>query len=274
MAYKLFKALVDYGEKFQGMKTVTLDGSEFEATAMVKFNAGPGDGTFNQSPYYIDSVAHISGFIVNSQCDGNKECFISHGWQSMRIAEKLDPAKTYRSYVKMQPVIGSKGVVAGDVYVFNTEDKVIGVVGGLKFQRLPRAVLNTFMKAPSKGAAPTKAAASAPAPAPATSRPAPVKKAAAIEVPKAKSAKKAAAPKPPKAPKVKAPASNMVTKCFDIIAQEIDCDQSELNDGVQWADLGVDSLLSLTISGRLREDLSWCLEEAPCRYDIIWAIGD
>jgi iterative type I PKS product template protein len=265
MAYKLFKALVDYGEKFQGMKTVTLDGDEFEATALIKFNAGPGDGTFNQSPYYIDSVAHISGFIVNSQCDGNKECFISHGWQSMRIAEKLDPAKTYRSYVKMQPVIGSKGVVAGDVYVFNTEDKVIGVVGGLKFQRLPRAVLNTFMKQPGKAAAPTKAAASAPAPAPVTSRPAPaakspVKKAATIEVPKTKPAKKAAAPKPPKAPKVKAPASNMVTKCFDIIAQEIDCDQSELNDGVQWADLGVDSLLSLTISGRLREDLDLEIE--------------
>jgi iterative type I PKS product template protein len=261
MAYKLFKALVDYGEKFQGMKTVTLDGEEFEATATIKFNAGPQDGTFNQSPYYIDSVAHISGFIVNSQCDPNKECFISHGWQSMRIAEKLDPAKTYRSYVKMQPVAGSKGVVAGDVYVFNSENKVIGLVGGLKFQRLPRAILNTFMKQPGKAAAPAKTTAPAPAISKTVPAKSPVKKPTAIEIPKAKPPKKAAAPKAPKAPKVKAPAaSNMVTKCFDIIAQEIDCDQSELNDGVQWADLGVDSLLSLTISGRLREDLDLEIE--------------
>ena len=267
MAYKLFKALVDYGEKFQGMKTVTLDGGEFEATATIKFNAGPADGKFNQSPYYIDSCAHISGFIVNSQCDPNKECFISHGWQSLRFSEKLDPAKTYKSYVKMQPVSGSKGVVAGDVYVFNSEDKVIGVVGGLKFQRLPRTVLSTFMKQPGKGAATAKT--SPPAPTTVASKPtpvakAPVQKPAAIEIPKAKPVKKATAPKPPKtpkAPKAKAPAaSNMVTKCFDIIAQEIDCDQSELNDGVQWADLGVDSLLSLTISGRLREDLDLEIE--------------
>ena len=82
----------------------------------------------------------------------------------LRIAEKLDPAKTYRSYVKMQPVTGSKGVVAGDVYVFNSEDRVIGVVGGLKFQRLPRTVLSTFMKQPGKAAAPARAAATARSP--------------------------------------------------------------------------------------------------------------
>src|SRR5437764_6412870 len=128
----------------------------------------------------------------------------------MRTAESVDPASTYRSYVTMPPVPGSKGVVAGDVYVFNSENKVIGVVGGLKFQRLPRTVLSTFMKQPGKAAAPAKAAASAsaPAPAPVASKPAPaakspVKKAATIEIPKAKPAKKAAAPKAPKAPKAK-----------------------------------------------------------------------
>ena len=32
-------------------------------------------------------------------------------------------------------------------------------------------------------------------------------------------------------------------------------DQSELNNDIQWADMGVDSLMSLTISGKFREDL-------------------
>jgi hypothetical protein len=61
--------------------------------------------------------------------------------------------------------------------------------------------------------------------------------------------------------------------------QEIDCDQSELNDGVQWADLGVESLLSLTISGRLREDLNLEIEStlfteyASAKYDTLSDAG-
>ena len=262
LAYRLFKALVDYGERFQGMRQVYIDGPGLEATSFIKFRAGPQDGTFMQSPYFIDTCAHLSGFIVNSQCDPAQECYISHGWGSMKFSEILQHDKEYKAYSKMLPVANSKGVVAGDVYIFNSQDEVIGVVGGLKFQRMPRKIMDTFLRQPNSGAsAAAKSKATAPAvskPAPVAAAKAPVKKPVAIEMPKPKQAK---APKPPKAPKAKASAaSTILSKCFDIIAQEIDCDQSELNDGVQWADLGVDSLLSLTIAGRLREDLDLEIE--------------
>lgn len=247
MAYKLFAALVDYGDKFQGMRDVILDGPELEACSHVKFQSGPQDGQFYISPFFIDSTAHLSGFICNSTTAPH-QVFISHGWESMRFAQKLEHDKEYDCYVKMQPVAGK--MVAGDVYVFDQDKQVVGVVGGLRFQCIPRTLLNTFLP-PAKGH-PSAVSAKA-APASASRKPAPL----SIPVPskptpmtKAKPAK--AAPQKSKA----APISGVQARIFDIIATEIAVDHSELADGIQWTDLGVDSLMSLTISGRLREEIN------------------
>lgn len=262
MAYKLFTALVDYSDIFQGMQSVVFDGPEFEATSTIKFRAGPNDGDFYFSPYFIDSACHLSGFTVNATVDRMEECYISHGWSSLRFLAPLEHDKQYFAYVKMQPVAGSK-MRAGDVYVFNSNKEVVGLAGGVRFQCIPRKLMDVMMpkpkaagaaKAGSPKVAPTKAA-------PAVKASSPVKAAAPthIDVP----APKVKAKKPAKVPKVKAPAppkaapssGSLVVRAFDIIAKEIDVDQSELNDDIQWADMGVDSLMSLTISGKFREDL-------------------
>jgi len=243
MAYKLFQALVNYSDRYQGMNDVIFDGPEKEATSRIKFRAGPQDGTFMQSPFLLDSVCHLSGFIANAAADSKNEVYISHAWESLRFAENLDHTKEYNTYVKMQPAGGK--MIAGDVYIFDSEKKVIGVVGGLKFQCIPRTLLNTFLP-PAGGSGPARARPQAKAPVPAAKKP------AAIEIPKM--TKKAA--KPVKAPKpAKAAASGMMGKAFDIIIAELNVEASELADAIQWADLGVDSLMALTISGRFREEL-------------------
>jgi iterative type I PKS product template protein len=243
MAYKLFQAMVNYSDKYQGMNDVILDGPEREATSHVKFRAGPQDGTFMQNPFFIDSVAHLSGFIANATADSKNEAYISHGWESMRFTETLDYTKEYNAYVKMQPAGGR--MVAGDVYIFNSEKKVIGVVGGLRFQCIPRKILNTFLPpADAPTSARPQVKASAPTPV--------VRKPTAIEIPPRtkKAAKPAKAPKP-----TKAASSGMMAKAFEIIIAELNVEPSELADAIQWADLGVDSLMALTISGRFREEL-------------------
>lgn len=259
MAYKLFGALVDYSETFQGMQSVVFDGPEFEATSNIRFRAGPNDGDFYFSPYFIDSACHLSGFTVNATVNPQAECYISHGWSSLRFTEPLQHDKQYYAYVKMQPVGGSK-MRAGDVYVFNADKEVVGVAGAVRFQCIPRKLMDVMMpkpKAVGKVASPTST----------TTRSVPAEKAhgqafaatpASVELP----APKVKAKKPTKVPKVKTPAppkpassGSLVSRAFDIIAREIDVDQSELNDDIQWADMGVDSLMSLTISGKFREDL-------------------
>ncbi|KAK5951062.1 polyketide synthase [Knufia fluminis] len=261
MAYKLFTALVDYSDKYQGMQSVLFDGPEFEAASTVKFRAGPEDGSFMVNPYYIDSLCHITGFTVNATVNPQDECYISHGWGSLRFAERPEHGKTYSAYVKMQPVAGSK-MRAGDVWIFNDKKEVIGLAGAVRFQCIPRKLMDVMMPKPkAAGKAPAVAAASSPvatrAPAPIVAAPAP----APVAAPKQK-VKKEKAPKPKKAPAAPKPAGSLAQKVFDVIAQEIDVAHDELVDNVQWADLGVDSLMSLTISGKLREDLDLEVESS------------
>ena len=234
MAYKLFGAFVEYDSKYRGMEEVILDSPELEATAHISFQTKESDGNFVCSPYWIDSLCHLAGFIVNANdaVDSSKQVYVSHGWESMRFAEPIEADKTYRSYVKMQPLPGN--MVAGDVYIFDG-DRIVGMCGSLKFQCIPRTLLNTFL--PPRGAAAQKT---------------PV---AAKAAPKAIAAKpmKKSAPAHVQIPKKSGPSTT--TLVLDIIASEVGVSVDELADGIDFANMGVDSLMSLSISGRIREEI-------------------
>lgn len=250
LAYKLFTALVDYSPRYRGMEEVILDSAECEATAKVRFQTTEQDGQFYFSPYHIDSLCHISGFIINGTdaVDSREKVFISHGWGSMRFAEIPDPKKEYRSYIRMQPAQGGK-VMIGDAYVFDG-DRLIGVTGDIKFQPIPRRVLNSVL--------PPRGAAAAGAPSPARAAPA----AATVRV-AANTAAKAAPPSkkkkesvtPSTIGKVNQRLKTVISAVMDILATEVGCALEELADNIAFTDLGVDSLMTLQVSGRIREEL-------------------
>ena len=257
MAYKLFKALVNYDPKYRAMAEVVMDGQTTEASAAIDFPTTSQDGDFWCAPYHIDGACHISGFIVNASdlLDSEQNVYVSHGWGAMKFSRPLIAGMKLRNYVRMQPQPGN--ISKGDVYVMEG-DEIIAVCEGIKFQQIPRRVLNTFLP-PNKGSAAAPVASapvairSAPAPAP-RAAPAPLKiapaqiKAAPAPTPKA-------APKPKKAAPVKKPAGGMVSKIMKILAKETEVDEAELVDDAHFENLGVDSLLSLTISAIFREDL-------------------
>ncbi|KAH8671177.1 polyketide synthase [Xylariales sp. PMI_506] len=243
LAYKLFAALVDYDKRYRGMETVILDSRTCEATAKVVFQTSPEDGTFHTAPYWIDSVCHISGFIVNGSdaVDSREQVFISHGWGSMRFAERLSSEKTYQTYIRMQNVKGSK-MMSGDAYVFDG-DRLIGICGDVRFQAIPRKILNIVL--PPQGAAAT-----APRIAP-KAIPAPAKSAAKISSKEKKQVTTANLPSVNK----KLAKNSVVAQIMDIVAKETGVSHDELADNIAFNDLGVDSLMGLTICGRLREEL-------------------
>lgn len=242
LAYKLFAALVDYDQKYRGMEEVILDSMKMEATSRVVFQSTEKDGTFKCSPFWIDSVAHISGFIVNGSdaVDSREKVYISHGWDSMKFAEPLSAEKTYRSYVRMQQ--RKDKTMAGDVYVFDG-DTIIGMVGGLAFQAIPRKVLNMFL--PPVGATAAVTAAK-PAPAPQEPR--------SSKASNSKTAKKTQVTKA-NITKVNRKLMSVTSQVMDILAVEVGVKIDELVDNIAFTDLGVDSLMALTVCGRLREEL-------------------
>lgn len=242
LAYKLFAALVDYDRRYRGMETVILDSAACEATAKIVFQTSPDDGVFHTAPYWIDSVCHISGFIVNGTdaVDSREHVYISHGWGSMRFAERLDATKPYQSYIRMQNIKGTK-MMSGDAYVFDGE-RLIGITGDVRFQAIPRKVLNVVL--PPQGAA-ASAAAVAPGRGIPVARP--------TKTP-TKEKKQVTAKNLPAVNK-KLTKGSIVIQVMDIVAKETGVGHDELADNIAFADLGVDSLMGLTISGRLREEL-------------------
>lgn len=131
MAYKLFGALVDYSQSYQGMREVVLDSAQLEATARVEFQTTEKDGDFYFSPFWIDSLGHLAGFVMNANdgIDSKSTVFVNHGWESMRCATKFSREKIYQTYVRMQNVSGT--MFAGDVYIFD-KDTVVAVYHGVK----------------------------------------------------------------------------------------------------------------------------------------------
>jgi len=239
MVYKLFASLVDYDENFKSIREVILDSDQHEATALVKFAAPPGN--FHRNPFWIDSIGHLSGFIMNASdtTDSKNQVFVNHGWDSMRCLKKFDPSVTYRTYVRMQPWQNS--IWAGDVWMFDGDD-IVAVYGGVKFQALARKILDTVL--PPAGASPAKAK---PKPAP-------------IDVQKSKTPVKKTAT--PSAPSPKSAGPSIITKALNILAEEVGLSASEITDDLNFADYGIDSLLSLTVTGRYREEIDLDLDSS------------
>ena len=232
MVYKLFGGFVEYDERFQGMEEVIMT-SEMEATAKINFKTTEDDGNFAFSPYWIDGLCHLAGFILNANdaIDSRKQVFVSHGWSSLRFAEKPEQHKTYRSYVKMQPM--PDNIMAGDVYVLDG-DRIIGVCEALKFQGISRTLLDTFLPGPKGSKTSTQPLSS-------------------LSVATSQRLARDTQARETSTPRYKV--SN-VDKVLDIIGIEVGVPLTELADPVEFGSLGVDSLMSLTISSRIREDLS------------------
>ena len=225
MIYKQFQTVVTYDKLYHNIDGIYMDCELNEAVADIKFQPSSGAGDFIYSPYWLDTVAHMGGFILNANVNTPTDTvFISHGWESFQIAAPLSDEKDYRGYVRMQPV-GLRGVMAGDVYVFDGNEIVI-LCKGLKFQKLKRNVLHSLLGTGNK-AAPT------PTPRFSTVEESPRRTLAAA-----------------KAEVMSGSFSAILTS----IATEVGVDVSELIDGAKVNELGVDSLLTISILGRLRTE--------------------
>ncbi|KAJ6784566.1 hypothetical protein PWT90_06486 [Aphanocladium album] len=246
MAYKLFAELVEYGDDYQGMQEVIFDSKELEGSALVHLNDFK--GSFFLNPYWYDSVAHLTGYLLHSNdiLDLKQYAYINQGWDYLRLAEPLDQRFTYRTYVKMHSVggEGDTSSFSGNLFILR-DDMIVGKVGGLTFNRVPRRVLNMLLP-------------------PATGKP--VHKFSSLDkfIPMKPQPSAQAAALTPKNLKVVADGSRDASsgslstvsgKALRIIADQIGVEVCQMTDDVVFTDYGVDSLLSLTIIGSLQEAL-------------------
>ena len=264
MAYRLFSNLVDYSEKYRGIQSVTLD--RFEAVANVELHREV-TGLWTIPPYFLDSVAHLAGLIMNGSDAMDTAAFycVTPGWESLRLARSLKAGGKYRSYVKMIPTADDGSVYLGDVYIFEGET-IIGMVGSIQFRRYPRILLSRFFSAPdeSKTSAesPSAITTSRASKAATADHPPPVSKNKVLEhEPRLlqshlEQQKPSPASKPVRNVAPPELDSNSITaRAIALIANEAVLELSELKDEANFAELGVDSLMSLVIAEKFREQL-------------------
>lgn len=272
MAYQLFASnLVSYAAVYRGMRSVVLHGLEAFADVTLATEGGHG-GNYTVPPHFIDSVAHLAGFVMNvsDALDTGSKFAVTPGWRSLRLATPLVPGGQYRSYVKMIETKDDPTVFFGDVYILQDE-QIMGMCEGIQFRRYPRILLSRFFSAPDDSNGPpvahaTKAAAPKKAiPAPAVPAPAiksQVAPAPAVDV-------VAVAPSPTAVvtdvsgldTAVAVQAATMANtdstsaKAIRVVASEAGLDLADLTDNASFTELGIDSLMSLVIAEKFREQL-------------------
>ncbi|KAF4207525.1 hypothetical protein CNMCM8927_002930 [Aspergillus lentulus] len=256
-AYEGFSGFVEYDKQYHGMKEVVMDQKNLEATSKLEFQPSNDYGEFEIDPRFIDNISHLSGFILNGSgaTDTKKQVYVSHGWDHLQIAEPLSSSKSYSNYVKMHEV--EKATMSGDVYIFDGEE-MVALVGGVKFKAIPRAVINQLLP-PLKGVASTSSRMAA-------IKDKPVKDSKSLEKsvpqpnPNATVTKASQKPQAPVAVRQKQNKA-IIDDFLALIAEELGVEPSELQDDTAFADIGLDSLMSLSITGRIREELD--LEAIP-----------
>lgn len=229
LAYRLFSSFVDYSPNYQRMGQVLLAGNLFEASAKVNLNDRGDDMDFFCSPYWIDALLHISGFVLNANdsVDHEAAAYISHGWETLRFAKPFNPSGNYKTYVRMLP--GEKTMMEGNVWIL-CDEQVVGLVENIRFQRVPRAVLDILLPRVSENSRPAISAEKS--------------------IVKHTQGRKIDITQPSK---MQSNRRQEGDSFLDLIASELGLSSSEISPHDNLSDLGVDSLMSLTLAGKLME---------------------
>lgn len=266
MAYTLFASnLVDYAEKYRGMQSVVIH--QLEGFTNVQLTTKE-SGVWTVPPYFIDSVAHLAGFIMNCSdaIDTKNNYCVTPGWKSMRFAKPLVPGAKYRSYVKMIPIVEDPTVYLGDVYIMQ-DDIIVGMVGGIQFRRYPRILLGRFFSPPDTTAVmegKQNVATSQLRPILSDHRSSIYTHDKPQPVPAQCSMPSAALPNGENSalaasatPSVESTtiSNSVAAKALQVIAREAALDVSDLEDDASFDSLGVDSLMSLVVVEKLRIEL-------------------
>ncbi|KAJ0114312.1 hypothetical protein J7T55_010701 [Diaporthe amygdali] len=287
-AYSLFGKLVDYSSMYRTMQSVILN--EDEAVAEVLFPENT-QGDWAVPPHFIDGVVSLSGFILNggTHFDNTNNFFITPSWKSMRFAKPLTPGGRYLAYVRMVPdaVDDSShlGSYVGDVYILQ-DGEIIGVVEAILFRQWPRLMLNRFFR-PASTVAPApstkKNGASTPSPQPSVSslQEKAIAAAAAAMTTERLPTYSITPPRsghirrsPPPNGRIEktdsdsssgdeeAGGDDVASRAMCILAEELAVDKGLLTDECAIADIGLDSLMSLVVSQRFRENLGIEIRDA------------
>lgn len=148
MVYKMFSRVVAYGERYRNIREVFMDNKRHEAAAIVQCIPDAPSENFTISPYCIDGMIHLAGFVINAHPNTRDELvYISTGWDELCVSAPLSSDISYTSYVHMQ--YSSRSLLTGDVYLVDG-DEIVAICAGLRFQEVKASSLHMLLRSAAK----------------------------------------------------------------------------------------------------------------------------
>nr|ALQ32764.1 putative polyketide synthase [Fusarium aywerte] len=236
MAYRMIRPLARFHDDYRAIDEVVLNSETLEASSKISLGTVKRDGDYHTHPAVIDALTQSCGFAMNcnDHTDIDVDVYMNHGWGSLELFEALDFEKQYTTYTQMHA--GEDKLWYGDVTIFDG-DRVVAFFAQIAIQGVPRRVLKVILSIESgkKGQ---------------PQRPVQDKSQTTPSKPSTSPSSKSTQNKP--STKVE---PTKFSTAIRIISEESGIEIADFTDGTTFSDVGIDSLLGLTISARFQEEL-------------------
>lgn len=137
--YKLFSEIVDYAAPFHAVEEATVAADFKDAVMTLNLAPTPELGTFTCSPFAIDTLVHIAGFLLNADVHKPKnEVHIANHIGSLRVLGDLSSNEPFRAYTTIRSQDDKTGISLCDVYLTNSQDKLVALCTDICFKKLER----------------------------------------------------------------------------------------------------------------------------------------
>ncbi len=234
IVYHLLANVVKYEAAYQSMEEVYLDNSHKDAAASVRLTTNQNAGTFTHNPYWTDAIVHLAGFVLNGDVTKpDNIAYIATGFKELFILEALRQNTEYLIFSSIQAE-DKRGVSSGHVYVFQ-EQRLVAVCAGISFQRMTKDTLRIIM---GKSQIPAKSDVN--------------KLPADIKEPGSTAGSPVGLTSTAVTSVSNGSASQIVETVLATVASETGYSVEDMNPSVSFADIGVDSLLSIAIVSAIK----------------------
>ena len=141
--YKLFASAVEYSEPYQAVDIAHISPDFTEIAARLSFADTTGLGQFVSNPFTVDAMVHSPGFLLNSALSSPAHhLHVANRVGSLRVVRNISAASQYLCYSQIRAA--KNGTAVGDVYTFDDEG-LVAECTGIHFQRLDRDVFTALI---------------------------------------------------------------------------------------------------------------------------------
>ncbi|OQE22604.1 hypothetical protein PENSTE_c010G02769 [Penicillium steckii] len=238
MLYNQFSPQTHNDEKYRSIQEFYLNPDSCEGHGKLKFSTET-RGSFTHNPYGIDVLFHFASLTLHVNSSGRSNemdiQYILEGWESLRIAKELSAAQSYSIYV----------LRSGDVYLFEGED-IVASCFGISFREISQ--LQPAFSSKSQSLKADYESTSSGLRTPDSTEKCNLQHEEVLAGGPSQGGKS-----PPQHFTI-TENKDLEQRALGIISQEISVNLAELEENPAFSDLGVDSLLSMSILDKINRD--------------------